>query len=253
MPEESKAVFVSDVDGVIVDSTEECLVIAWNAYQLYSNKGHFIRSPADAERDYSLHFRSLRNYVRSMDEYLIVFQSERGEISSQEMFENKMETLNNDERTRFGKCFFEARRTFKNGNKKAWIELHHFYPGIRDFILNVRSHCKLYIVTGKDRESVLDFFEYMDLPLQADSIYDKEIAKNKLSALKMISTREDLPYSRITFLDDNITHLIGPLQCGFAVLLASWGYVMPEHLAKAKEIGIPVVNLEHLNEGWKVK
>ena len=70
-----KNICVFDVDGIIVDSSNECLIIAWNAYQEYIGTRDFINSPEEANLDYDKKFRITRNYVRAMGEYLVVFES----------------------------------------------------------------------------------------------------------------------------------------------------------------------------------
>lgn len=246
MLNKNNKVFVFDVDGVIVDSTEECLVIAWNAYQAYLGKDDLIHSPAEAEPKYARHFRSIRNYVRSMDEYLVVFHATEGEISSQEIFDLKVNSLESEEKSNYGKKFFEARKSFKKKDKETWLKLHSFYPGIREFIYSINSDHKLYVVTGKDKESVIDFLDIMKIPITNDKIYDRDAAKDKLAALKLIAKKESLPNNSIKFLDDNVTHLVKPFKCGFTVYLASWGYALPEHFKLAKKIGIPIITPEDI-------
>ena len=246
MLNKNNKVFVFDIDGVIVDSTEECLIIAWNAYQAYLGKDNLIYSPAEAEPKYARQFRSIRNYVRSMDEYLVVFHSREGEISSQEIFDSKVNSLESNEKINYGKMFFEARKNFKKKDKRAWLKLHNLYPRIREIINRIGLDHKLYVVTGKDKESVVDFLDIMKISITNDKIYDRNAAKDKLAALKLISEKESLPNNSIKFLDDNVTHLVKPFKCGFTVYLASWGYALPEHFKLAKKIGIPIVTPEDL-------
>lgn len=248
MKNNSRKIFVFDVDGVIVDSTEECLVIAWNAYQSYKGKDNFINSPEEAKEEYARHFRSIRNYVRSMDEYLVVFNSKVGEIISQNLFEKKIESLDPEDKKRYGEFFYNAREKFKNRDRIRWIKLHQFYPGIERIIQKIGICHLIYVVTGKDKESVLDFFEILEIKIPSSCIYDRDAAKNKLTALIKIAKKEKRSHQEIYFIDDNITHLIKPLNAGFRVFLASWGYGLPEHFILAKELGVPIVSFDDLNQ-----
>jgi len=54
----SKKIIAFDVDGVIFDSTEECLVVAWNAYQNLIGEKEKITNPLEAGRVYDKKFRS---------------------------------------------------------------------------------------------------------------------------------------------------------------------------------------------------
>jgi len=239
-------VFVSDVDGVIVDSTEECLVVAWNGYQRFLSGNEYISSPDESDRDYSRHFRSIRNYVRSMDEYLVVFRSKPGEINCQSAYEEKLAVLSPEDRDRFGRHFFAAREELKALDKKAWMSLHSVYPGIVSVLRKMKDKFVTYIVTGKDKTSVLDFFRFFDLSIKPEMIFDKGAAKNKLAALKKIASAEHVKAHEICFLDDNVTHLTGPHESSFDVLLASWGYGMPEHFEMTEKLNIPIVTISDL-------
>jgi len=239
-------VFVSDVDGVIIDSTEECLVVAWNGYQRFSGRDEYISRPDESDRGYSRHFRSIRNYVRSMDEYLVVFRSKPGEINCQSAYEEKLAVLSLEDRDRFGRYFFDAREALKASDKKAWMDLHSVYPGIVSVLRKMKNEFVTYIVTGKDRTSVLDFFQFFNLSINPEMIFDKDAAKNKLAALKEIASMEHVEGNEICFLDDNVTHLTGPHESGFDVLLAAWGYGMPEHFEIAEKLNILVVAIADL-------
>ncbi len=246
MIDNSESIFVFDVDGVIVDSTEECLIVAWNAYQAYTDKKDFIVSPEEADDKYAEHFRSIRNYVRSMDEYLLVFHSEPGEIQSQDDFERKAESLPSDEKKRYGDFFFQAREKLKKRDFKAWIRLHQFYPEIGEIVRKIHQKHVVYIVTGKDKESVSDFLKDLNLQIPASHIYDRDAAKNKLAALRQIADIERKRFEETYFIDDNITHLVEPCRAGFKVFLAEWGYGLPEHFQLAKQCQIPVVTIDDL-------
>jgi phosphoglycolate phosphatase-like HAD superfamily hydrolase len=250
---QNKEVFVFDVDGVIVDSTDECLVVAWNAYIDYikSNKIK-IMSISDAEDSYSKHFRSIRNYVKSMDEYLVVFNSLENEITSQSVYDRVLLSQNKDDLEKFGKCFFNARKELKDKNYNHWLALHHIYDGIIEFFKFIQLNYNVYIVTGKDKESVIDFLNFFDIEFDFNKIYDKNIAKNKLLGLEDISKKEKLDNSKITLLDDNIMHLLLPKQNGFKVILANWGYGFEEHFKIAAQNNIDICSLYDLTEQFRV-
>ena len=91
--EKRKEIIAFDVDGVIFDSTEECLVIAWNAHQELIGKDEKISHPSEAKEDYDLKFRSIRNYVRSMDEYLVIFYGNISENPDQKDFEECLNSI----------------------------------------------------------------------------------------------------------------------------------------------------------------
>ncbi len=244
-------IFVFDVDGVLIDSTEECLVVAWNAHQDYMGKANYITHPMESNNEYADHFRQLRNYVRKMDEYFLVFNCSSNEINSQNEYETRLLQLNQSKMKIFGEKFFNARSRLKSKDKSKWIGLHYIYPGIRELIHVVNKKYPIYIVTGKDKNSVLYFLDYFEIEINPNNIYDKEIAKNKFLALEEISHIENVENYKITFLDDNVMHLLDAQDKGFNVLMADWGYGMAEHFALAKQRNIETISIKKLIECLK--
>jgi phosphoglycolate phosphatase-like HAD superfamily hydrolase len=250
----AKKVFVFDVDGVIVDSTLECLVIAWNAYIEYAKlEKEKIELPEQAPMEFQMHFKSIRNYVRSMDEYLVVFSSKEGEINDQKSYEEALSKLDKNALKDYGDKFFHERENYKKRGLQKWIKLHTVYKGVTGLIESIDKIFNVYVVTGKDKESVLDFFKYLNINIDANKIYDKYAAKNKLLSLEMISKKEHLSAESIFFLDDNVTHLKTPLENGYQVIMAKWGYGMKEHFEMAESLHIPILDISEVLEYVKEK
>jgi phosphoglycolate phosphatase-like HAD superfamily hydrolase len=99
-------------------------------------------------------------------------------------------------------------------------------------------------VTGKDRTSVQIFFERFDLPLESSRIYDKDVAHDKLAAIRLIVGKAGWPLASTLFVDDNIYHLLPADQAGCLVFMAGWGYHTAEQMDVAKRRSIPVLELE---------
>jgi len=239
-------VFIFDVDGVIVDSTDECLVVAWNANQELQNQTRFIKSPDKAPQDFQSHFRQIRPYIRAMDEYLVVFENPWGKIISQSTFEHALSKNSNTDLNKFGNAFFKQRNKLKSQDYSHWLKLHRIYPGIINLIKQVKTNYITYIVTGKDRESVLDFFREFQIEISPDHIFDKSIAKNKMAGIETIAKKETVQLNQIIFLDDNITHLITPHNNQVQTIMASWGYAQSEHVKLAEKNRIPITSISKL-------
>jgi len=241
-----KNVHVFDVDGIIVDSTDECLIIAWNAYQEYIGESNFIKHISEASLDYDRKFRKTRNYIRAMGEYLIVFEAEYDQIDSQSQFEAILTELKKESIKNYGKVFLKSRNLFKEKNYKFWISLHHYYDGIKSILSKCDTNGKLYIVTGKDRESSIDLLSQIDIEINLDRIFHMNTSVNKLDSLKKIANIEGVAYKKIHFIDDNVTHLRGPQKEGFSVALGNWGYALPEHIIRADKYKIPVISINEV-------
>ena len=237
-----KNICVFDVDGIIVDSSNECLIIAWNAYQEYIGSRDFIYSPEEANLDYDKKFRITRNYVRAMGEYLVVFESRYKVIDSQIDYEDKLLALNKENLARYGKIFFRTRELFKEKNYPFWLSLHSYYEGIKSILSRCSKDGNFYIVTGKDKASAEGLLSQINIQVNSDKIFHMNLSLNKLESLKKIATIENVDYNKIHFLDDNVTHLKDPHENGFTVALGDWGYALPEHIHRAKDYGIPVIS-----------
>lgn len=227
------AVVALDFDGVICDSTEECTVTAWNAW-----RGCLVRSPADVPEPYRSAVRRERNYVRTAGEYLIVLEAATSGrlIRSQDEYD-KLRAEFEPSLASFAEVFFNARNRLRAECESRWLNLHQLYAGIPEGLRELARLCSIFVVTGKDRESVTLFFDQMKLPLADDHIYDKDAAHDKLQAIRKINP--------CYFIDDNINHLRPIHEAGFGALMAGWGYHTRQHLEAAKLLGVPIVQLDN--------
>ena len=239
-------IFVFDVDGIIVDSTDECLIIAWNAYQEFIGEKSFIKSVMDASDEYDNKFRLTRNYVRAMGEYLVLFEAQYSQIQDQNEFENMLSNLKKEDIKRYGDIFLKNRNVFKSKNYNVWISLHRYYEGIKSILSSCNEKGKLYIVTGKDRESSVELLSQLEIEIKLERIFHMDISINKLESLKKIASIEGVEYKKIHFVDDNVTHLREPQKEGFTVALGDWGYALPEHVKRAKKYKMPVISINEV-------
>jgi len=235
-----------DFDGVIADSIRERGVTAWNAYQSFLGNQECITSPNDMPPEFAEYFSTAGRYVRTIDENLAVLKNTAGTIVTQQDFESAVQALLKDERLRFIPHFIEARKRFKTKNRELWLGLHRIYPGIITLMKSLFSICSFYIVTGKDEQSVRDILEPLHIDIPRGHIYGGEQIENKSTALAKICRKEHVLPAELSFLDDNVTHLPAPLNSGYDVMLAGWGYGMPEHFSYARKAGIPIVDIRFL-------
>lgn len=251
MPNEAnRSVLVLDVDGVICDSTEECLVTGFNAWLTYTGETGFVYSPAAIPPDLANYFRPLRKFVRVAGEYLVIFKSwlDQKLIHDRRGFHCAIEYYR-EELDAFSPIFFAKRAAFREERLADWLALHEVYLGIDEGITRLFLEVPLYIVTGKDKVSVNYFLERMGLDFPSERIFDKDAAKNKVEALESIASSEGVSVSRLFFLDDNIDHLASPQALGIRTYMADWGYVTEDARMGAIELGIPTLELE----GWAQK
>ena len=65
---------VFDFDGVVCDSTNECMVTAWNTWERWNKRDGFRRSLDEFTQSEIETFRPLRPYVRGAGEYYILMR-----------------------------------------------------------------------------------------------------------------------------------------------------------------------------------
>ena len=185
----NKKIIAFDVDGVIFDSTEECLVVAWNAHQNLIGKNDKIIHPLEAEKAYDKKFRSVRNYVRSMDEYLVIFYGNIPNNPNQLDFEKALGSIDDNLKSLYIESFYQERNAYKSKSYQDWINLHSPYDTILDILKLCTEKKLLYMVTGKDKKSVKDLLDYFAPEVKVQKIYDKHAVENKLIALLKIAKK----------------------------------------------------------------
>ena len=231
-----------DFDGVLCDSTEECIVTAWNAWQ---NSPNFVRDSAEVPEPFQSALRAHRNYVRTAGEYLILIEGARlgRAIASQNAYDKLFEEFGSAIKP-YGERFFSARDRLRAEDELHWLALHTVYPGIPDDLHKLWDNFAVFVVTGKDSKSVQMFFERFDLPIPPAQVYGKDAAHDKLSAIRMIAANLGQPLNSAVFVDDNIHHLLPAHEAGCRAFLAGWGYHTLEQLELAKQKCVPILDLE---------
>jgi phosphoglycolate phosphatase-like HAD superfamily hydrolase len=238
-------ILVIDFDGVLCDSTEECIVTAWNAWNKYNTKTCRVRAPAEVPESIQCALRINRSYVRTAGEYLILLEAARRgqKIDSQQDYDN----LFNEFRPAiklYGEVFFSVRDSLRSEDESHWLGLHTVFPEIPNDLQRLWEAYTVFVVTGKDSKSVQKFFDSFNLPISSSRIYDKDAAHDKLSAIRVIASSLCQPLSSVAFVDDNIHHLLPPHRAGCHVFMAGWGYHTSEQVQLARQHSIPILELE---------
>ena len=84
-----KKLFVFDFDGVVCDSTDECMVTSWNAWEEWESRDNFRNDLSEFSENYKSSFRKVRPRVRGAGEYYILCRalSEGISIDNQKIYE----------------------------------------------------------------------------------------------------------------------------------------------------------------------
>jgi phosphoglycolate phosphatase-like HAD superfamily hydrolase len=243
-----KKIVVFDFDGVICNSTEECLITGYNAWMRYNGNKGFVRSVEEVPPALAEYFRPLRSLVRTGGQYFAIFNSfKNGRILSEADFDRACGRFVR-EMAEFERLFFLCRSELRDADRGYWLDLLACYNGLLTGMARIMERTGIYIVTGKDRDSVQAFLGRHSVTIPDNRIYDTNAARDKAAALETIAKNEKRPMADIIFLDDNINHLLHPRKAGCMVHLAGWGYHLPEHLQRAEIEGIDVLELNDWSE-----
>ena len=244
----SDSTIVFDFDGVVCDSNDECQVVSWNAWREINGEPGDVTDVQEFTAAELSRFRSLRGYVRGAAEYYVVHRSaaEGIDIGSQRQFE-QLSVEWAEGLAGYKMVFYAARERLRGTNPEAWLSLHRMYPQVVEVVAGAHRRGCLYVATLKDKESVLRLLKSQGIELAEDRVYDQAEIHDKLDALRRIAEREGVGLARLTFIDDNVFHLLPPLEAGVACYLAEWGYHTAEHLDVASRYGLPRVGLDQLH------
>ena len=235
-----KKIVVFDFDGVVCESTDECMVSSWNAWENWQSRDGFrmdLSEFSDADQEA---FRKVRPRVRGAGEYYILRRAfEEGiAIDSQDDY-NELEQCWRNYLDDFKSVFFEMRNQLRNENLDHWIDLHPVFNHVIDVMKKLNEQDRLYMATLKDAESVRLILGKQGIIIPPERLLDQSQIKSKLQALDIFRDHVKCQKNEMVFVDDNVMHLLEPHAAYYPVYLTTWGSVMDEYLEIARENGIP--------------
>jgi phosphoglycolate phosphatase-like HAD superfamily hydrolase len=235
----NKKIVVFDFDGVICDSTNECMVTSWNTWEAWNGRSDFRYSVENFTTYEKVRFRALRPRVRGAGEYYVLNHLMQNNIVISTQADYEKEVIKSQHYfPEFKRIFFERRNNLRNLDLKRWLGLHEGYPDVVNLIRALNFSSNLYIATLKDGQSVRLILESYGVDVPAERFYDQSMISSKLEALKSIEIKEQCCRDDMIFIDDNVTHLIPPHNEGYPAVHAAWCGVLPEYLKLAEKSGI---------------
>ena len=212
-----------DFDGVLFDTVKEAYAVSTIANKRYNSI---------EEINYNCeHYRLFRkyrylispawNYKYLLDE-LDNFQEDK--ILKQNYL-SKIKNVTKDEYKGFEELYFKTREKLKNDNFEKWLYLNQSFSFLNKIkVLLIKYPNLFYIVTTKDKETVLRLLNIENIQFDSSRIYDRnDYAKygNKKNIIAILMDNK-----KAIFIDDSLKHIeecssIPNLEC----LQPSWGYV----------------------------
>ena len=225
-----RAIFL-DFDGVLFDTVREAYAVAMIAL------GRFDRLiDVDFDTIHFENFSQFRYLIGPAWNYYYLIQSidrqiEEPTIDVEIEFKKFLEMWVEREVQPFRENFFQTRIRLRVKERERWSSLispYNFLGNIRKLLGEFRK-C-FFLVTTRDRESVLDILQLYDLQLIDSNIFAKNeytVHNSKLNIIRDLIKKRKIEES--VFIDDLEDHLVlcETIQ-SLTTLQAKWGYVVPK-------------------------
>ena len=181
-------IFIFDFDGVICDSTNECMINSYNSWEFLNKNNNYQYLVSNIPLKYKNKFKIIRPYVKGAGEYFVAnkfIENENIKSFSQKIY-NELCLKYKNNFNFFADIFLEKRKQLKLINLNKWIKLHTIYKDVITFIKKKQKNNIIYIATLKDGESVKLILEYYGIKLNDEFFIDRKIIKTKIEALEII-------------------------------------------------------------------
>ena len=210
-----------DMDGVIIDSIEECYMISKEAYY----KGNSFKYDEDR---YKKIFFNFRGFVRPPYEYFCLHQTIEHyyykDISDSEFIKFFIDTSKNfplKSQKTFEENFFSIRYKYQDQDFESWIKMNpltSFGKTLKD-----KQNLKTFIITTKDYRATKLILEHYNISV--DKIYSNEDIKNADTKGHLIADLMDIfDEQEGLFIDDSVEHLNTVKDQRIKCYFADWGY-----------------------------
>jgi len=237
--------FITDFDGVLCDSVQECLLVTYNAY----HRLHAASSPRslnleEIDRATREQFRKLRSYLRGVEDFIPIFSAiaEQLPITNQKEFD-ALRSSHQDHLLTYQQAFYAERDYLLHHEKGLWLSLNPLFDGIREALRQCASFEQIQILTTKRQEDVLEIFQYQGIPFPTDHVTYIKAAGKSQKLLELLQTNNAaLPES--VYVEDQVDFLIEAQKHRIGSYLVEWGYVSDEQKALARRHAIPIIGVE---------
>ena len=229
-----------DFDGLICDSLNECILVSWNGYHNKDISDFSAEGLASVPSWFAERFRHCRNFAKHLGHFSIPLFDRNTQIDSQDDYEKVYRSLDTDLVETFVEKVNNYRNLVRQHRETEWLAHHNLFPGMKEFLLEL--NVPLYIVTAKDRASVLKILGNEGIKIEAERVYAEQ--RRKIRALETIQELEGIAKHEVVFLDDNVLNAIDLKKSGFNSYWATWGYKASGHTNLAQVNSVIGLSLE---------
>lgn len=234
-----------DFDGVVADSLEESLLVSWfgagrSTWSRSDTPGALAARVPD---DYRAHFRTVRGYARSLEEFLVPALEGVDAPESQAEFGMLFDAIARTERARFVERAQEFRDFLRSEHREEWGAMHEVYQGVPDLVRRFAGH--VHIVTAKDDVSARVALGLNGLDGAVVTITGG--AADKPRVIRDILAEAGQSEDQAIFVDDNVTNVGMAREAGLRAFWATWGWQQAqEHRDAAQRQGLLPLRLTDL-------
>jgi phosphoglycolate phosphatase-like HAD superfamily hydrolase len=212
-----------DLDGVIIDSFNECYEVSCETYYAYTKPAF----PRDQYKNLFYRYRGLvgpaYQYLslhRALEKYFFKFSARGAEVIPG-MFHESVKHVSEDEADAFEKKFFFTRSLYQERDFPAWIALNPLTQFGKSLVK--KSNGNIYIVTTKNKQAtkaILDYHQIRVMAIYASNDIKKAGSKGALIGKVLDESSE----TEALFVDDNVDHLNTVKDRRISCYFAAWGY-----------------------------
>ncbi|OFZ97929.1 MAG: hypothetical protein A2Z44_06435 [Betaproteobacteria bacterium RBG_19FT_COMBO_58_11] len=236
---EKKKVVALDFDGLICDGLKECILVAWNGYHGKDTAAFSDDGLAAIPQWFAERFGYLRNFAKHLGHFYVPLVDSDTSIISQADFDARYKRIPGDDVYQFVTKVSHYRQLVREEMEERWLGYHTLYPGMKDFLASIKTPA--YIVTAKDRQSVLSILKRAGIEMAEERVYGDRQAK--LEAFADIARKEQIANESLYFFDDNVLNVIEAKNENYNAYWATWGYNIPNHYVLAKQNSVRGISL----------
>jgi phosphoglycolate phosphatase-like HAD superfamily hydrolase len=228
---------VFDFDGVLCDSLEECMMVAWYAYDGKPVRWFLNPGLAGVPDDVVARFQGCRPFMRHLAHFLVPLV-EHDLPGTHGEFATRFDALPGEQIESFARAAEGFRAKLRARHPEPWRARHTVDVRLADLVRDG------YIATARDRDSVGQILGSHGIEVPESRIFGS--LRDKTEALAKIAERESLDPLHVVLVDDSVENCLAARSSGFDAYWASWGYHADGDAATAVRHGISVVTVEAL-------
>jgi len=238
----SKKLLITDFDGVVCDSVEECLLVTYNAYhRLQDASFQRLLDLQQIAPETRQTFRRLRPYLKGAEDFLPLFRAVEQQIpiATQREFDAFRDGMHN-ELSEFVTFFYAERDFLIRNEHRIWLSLNPLYGDFATILRARNGFERVHILTTKRREDVLEIFGYQQVAFPPEQISYIKAAGKSERLLELLREYDADPADMLYF-EDQVDFLVAAKPHGIQTYLVEWGYVSDEQRDVARQHDISLI------------